>query len=280
MLVREPRSRNRQYLNLKSGELPFVGVDLWNGWEVSTLNENGIPVNGYIKILYPATNEYIVESKSLKLYLNSFNMTKMDSHTSDTVLEKLKTIVEKDLSALLETQVTVGVFSSSGKWQVAPSGHVISDIFDYETLESVCNPETFSASVYSESPDLLKSTKSDSSIVEGKYHSALLKSNCRVTGAPDWGDVFIYYRGSHIIDTCSILKYIISFRDECHFHEEICETIYKRFHDQFNPSELMVCCLYLRRGGIDINPIRVSDSKLLYSTFVNPSERFYKTLRQ
>ncbi len=95
------------------------------------------------------------------------------------------------------------------------------------------------------------------------FYSGLLKSNCRVTSQPDWGDVFIYIKSKNAIDAHSIKKYVVSYRDECHFHEEICECFYKRLKDAFDPSELLVMCLYARRGGIDINPVRASSKKLI-----------------
>ena len=104
------------------------------------------------------------------------------------------------------------------------------------------------------------------------FHSALLKSNCRVTSQPDWGDVFIYINTNRYIDKTSLLKYVVSFRGECHFHEEICECIYKRLHDKFNPEALFVMCLYARRGGIDINPVRASNVDLLYRLSNNLSD--------
>ena len=212
LLVREPRSSNRQHLGVVDSNLPFTGYDTWNAYEVSCLNANGVPITGFAKITYPCSNAYIVESKSLKLYLNSFNMTYFTSN-------------------------------------------VRSDIYRRQGYN-------------------------DQSVTEQKYHSSLLKSNCRVTSQPDWGDVYIYYKGSHSINPSSLLKYIVSFRDECHFHEEICETIYKRISDKFAPHELTVTCLYVRRGGIDINPIRSSKENNIYKVFTDPNVLFKKTARQ
>jgi len=132
--------------------------------------------------------------------------------------------------------------------------------------------------VYNETPDLLRVI--DSEIEEVYYHSALLKSNCRVTSQPDWGDVYIYMKGKQTVDPISLLEYIVSFRDECHFHEEICETIYKRLWDAVKPSELCVRCLYARRGGIDINPERASDEKLLHYTLSDQTVPHIKTPKQ
>jgi 7-cyano-7-deazaguanine reductase len=98
-----------------------------------------------------------------------------------------------------------------------------------------------------------------------------LKSNCKVTGQPDWGNIFIAYKAAHTIEPSSLLKYLISFRGENHFHEEIVETVYKRLYDLLAPEELTVVAFYTRRGGIDINPCRTTDLKLIPSEFPNPS---------
>ena len=114
-------------------------------------------------------------------------------------------------------------------------------------------------------------------------HSYSLRSNCRVTNQPDWGDVFMYYKGTRSLTEESFLKYIVSMRKENHFHEEICELIYKRLYDILNPEELFVACLYTRRGGIDINPVRASNSKLLLTIAYhlnNPYVLNTKTMRQ
>ena len=116
--------------------------------------------------------------------------------------------------------------------------------------------------------------------MEYKVSSKLLKSNCRVTSQPDWGDVYIYLKGKQLPTHESMLKYIISFRDECHFHEEICETIYKRLWDTFSHEELSVTCLYVRRGGWDINPQRCSHEHLIQDKLWDSTIPWSKTGRQ
>ena len=253
LLVREPRSNNRTHLDIQDDDLPFVGFDIWNAYEVSTLTENGLPVTGTVKIVYPCNSEYIVESKSLKLYLNSFNMYKCPGWGHRFVVEYLTGIITRDLRQLLETEVNV-VFNDNHKLNTTP----IFNLDDYITLENGRYLSTNWLPLdevvfdkYTESPELLE--LSDGHIptdccgsfsICQWYHSSLLKSNCRVTSQPDWGDVYIRLKSHHGVDPLSLLKYIISFRDECHFHEEICETIYKRLQDVYMPSELCVTCLY------------------------------------
>lgn len=273
LLVREPRQSNRKHLNIDDDNLPFVGYDIWNAYEFSCLCENGTPLTGIAKVVYPSSSKYIVESKSIKLYFNSFNMQKYTGNI-DEIIETVTGVIENDLSQLLETDVKTCIFlckdvNTANK----PFGS------DYITIENTTDTALLKCSIYKETPNILKGVKTEA-IYETKYHSSLLKSNCRVTSQPDWGDVYIYYKGEYDISKESLLKYIVSFRDECHFHEEICETIYKRIWDLFSPLELCVTCLYVRRGGIDINPTRASHVHLLDNDLINKSVQFTKTLRQ
>jgi 7-cyano-7-deazaguanine reductase len=276
LLVKEPRSNNRKHIDIKDDALPFYGNDTWNAYEVSALTDNGIPVVGIGKIVYPCSSKYIVESKSLKLYFNSFNMTKLGA-TQEEVRQKIADLAEKDLSILLETEVQVAIHSNTSV--VADQSNIYDEYFDENTitLEDKYNPGE--VTVYQETPELLEVQDIDTPTAF-KYHSALLKSNCRVTSQPDWGDVFISYKGKKTATPESLLKYIISFRDECHFHEEICETLYKRLNDALAPQELSVFCLYARRGGIDINPERVSSETLLHGALSNTEYSHIKMPKQ
>ena len=284
LLVREPRQSNRTHLDIQDEDLPFVGNDTWNAYEVSGLTDYGLPVTGIAKIVYPCSSKYIVESKSIKLYFNSFNMTSLGENAEE-VRNVIALRAAKDLSKLLETEVQVKVFSNDAiltgvvdafrEW-----GHDFATCKSstFITLEEEYPVEGVEFSIYSETPELLEVL--DSEVDEIFYHSALLKSNCRVTSQPDWGDVYIYMKGSKTVDPISLLKYIVSFRDECHFHEEICETIYKRLYDLVKPEKLCVRCLYARRGGIDINPERASSAELLHSTLSDCNVPFAKTPKQ
>jgi len=285
LLVREPRQSNRTHLGIKDNDLPFHGNDTWNAYEISALTNNGLPVVGIAKIVYPCDSEYIVESKSIKLYFNSFNMTKLGD-TAEDVLDEIGKIAAGDLSELLETKVLVrvhsnaralgeiNIFTAKEEWM-----HSENCTPNYITLEDEYPVEDIKFSVYTETPELLEEIE-DAPSEEVYYHSALLKSNCRVTSQPDWGDVYIYIKGKNTIDPISLLQYIVSFRDECHFHEEICEAIYKRIMDTIGPDELSVRCLYARRGGIDINPERASHTKLLHHTLSEVGVPHIKTPKQ
>ncbi len=281
LIVPEPRSNNRKHLDISEGNLPFVGYDIWNAYEVSALTDNGLPISGVAKIVYPCESKFIVESKSLKLYLNSFNMYKCGSSES-AVFEFLKKTISGDLSSSLETEVIVDILPS----RVKATGEPVFIDDKYHTLESIVPHERLygkDVNVYNETPGLLQVVDKWPAWAEGQpvfYHSSLLKSNCRVTSQPDWGDVYISYTAEKTVSPLSLLKYIISFRDECHFHEEICETIYKRLSDLLKPETLAVSCLYARRGGIDINPTRVSDKSVLNKKLTNASVLHAKTAKQ
>jgi len=280
LLVREPRQSNRLHLNISDDVPPFKGYDIWNAYEFSCLCAGGTPISGVAKIVYPATNKYIVESKSLKLYFNSFNMEKYEGSV-ESIIEKVEQIVAKDLSDLLETEVAVTI-APSGNEQPTYVPCFYQYNSNYVTLEDIVDVSALECNVYNETPQLLVGqwlVKELPSKLQ-YFHSSLLKSNCRVTSQPDWGDVFIYYKGKCELIPESLLQYIVSFRNECHFHEEICETIYKRIWDMFEPEELAVTCLYARRGGVDINPTRVSDERLYDPCLLDSSIMHAKMPRQ
>lgn len=294
LLVREPRQSNRVHLNISDDNLPFIGTDTWNAYEISGLTNNGAPVTGVAKIVYPCTNKYIVESKSLKLYFNSFNMTKL-GETAYDVQQAIERRASEDLSKLLETDVLVTIFNVSKgglsfqrsprkTWwddDVGPSKFYSIPV-EYQTLEDTVSLTDLTVDKYTECADLLQvDTTGKESVEEEFLHSSLLKSNCRVTSQPDFGDVFIYVKyNEKKLSSESLLKYIISFRDECHFHEEICETIYTRLWNFLEPKELAVKCLYTRRGGIDICPERVSNENLAHWELSTVTLMHTKTPRQ
>ena len=270
LLVKVPRYLNREGYGITGKE--FKGVDTWNAYEVSAITTKGQPVAGMLKIVCPSDSEFHVESKSIKLYLNSFNMTRLGSTAFDCI-KGIEARVKRDLDLLLNTDTTVTFHS----------------VLDYE------NNLTFQGySDIAELADLDKidftSFKSDASQLEGGYKpelsneirfkSNLLRSNCRVTNQPDWGDVFIYMKGENLPLPDSLAKYIVSHRTVSHFHEEICEMIFTHLTEAFKPERLMVACLYTRRGGIDINPIRATHSYLIPEFFTNPKYTISKTLRQ
>lgn len=276
LLVGIPRHLNRTQYNINDDSLPFVGFDTWNCYEFSTLADNGFPVSGVIRIVYPSDSPNIVESKSLKLYLNSFNMHKSgSSHWG--VLDFVEGKITEDLMQALGTNsVSVAFLDHNDKVRKP----LPDDVFD--TIEEHIDVYGIEFNQYNEDPNTLKVVVSDE-LTWKFHHSAALRSNCRVTNQPDWGDVFIVISGYKQVTQESLLQYIVSMRKENHFHEEICECIYKRLMDLLEPKELLVACLYTRRGGIDINPVRSSNEALLNTFARNLIEAYNlntKTLRQ
>jgi 7-cyano-7-deazaguanine reductase len=272
-LFRIPRDENRVKYNIDGSNLPFIGVDVWNCYELSFLTKNGLPVSRVVKLIYSADSEFLVESKSLKLYLNSFNMERFEASVENSIA-KVREIISRDLSDLLKTQVSVIFFNENDK-ELAP----FPDIKNINQYISQKEQEKIVFEHYTETPELLRSTKT-AEIHHYSFQSDLLRSNCRVTNQPDWGDLFVRISTKHALDFHSIIQYLVSFREENHFHEEVVEMIYKRFWNIFEAEELMIAAMYTRRGGIDINPIRASHESLLDSVFLSKEVRLAKTLRQ
>lgn len=275
LLVAIPRILNRKDYNIDNDKLPFIGFDVWNCYEVSTLLDNGYPVCGVLKIVYPSDSEFIVESKSLKLYLNSFNMCKLGANVN-IARNRVVTRVEEALKNILNCDVGVGWCERS----LSIPYPTKEDMFmKLETL--IENYEQIDFSNYEEDKNILEVTKLDNNpfIVS----TNVLRSNCRVTNQPDWGDVYIYINGPNTVTAESLLRYLISMRKENHFHEEICELIYKRLYDLLPQNKILVSCFYTRRGGIDINPIRSSHEYLITNYFnhvLNIYNYHDRTLRQ
>ena len=268
LLVKIPRNLNREGYGLTGKE--FTGVDVWNAYEVSAITTKGQPVAGMLKIVCPSDSENHVESKSIKLYLNSFNMTKIGETAADCI-SGIEARVKRDLDELLDTDTTVSFYASEFETENLSFSDEYLDLGEVTDLDKI----DFTA---------FKSDASQLEVVEGegqiKLRSNLLRSNCRVTNQPDWGDVFIYMQGNKIPSADSLAKYIVSHRTVSHFHEEICEMIFAHLTERFKPEQLMVSCLYTRRGGIDINPIRATHKMLIPEFFINPNYTIRKTLRQ
>ena len=247
LLVVVPREENRKIYNIESNNLPFMGYDVWHGYEFSVLTSKGLPVTRVLKLKYNCNNEFLIESKSLKLYLNSFNMSRFGESIKEC-LEICKNIIKKDLSDKLETEVEIEFISNSAKR--------IEIYNQFENIMDYVDEKELVINEFKEAPQVLEFEE----ITEVKeYYLTFdsLRSNCRVTHQPDFGDAFIYYKSSKHILESSLVKYLSSFRSEYHFHEECCEMIFKRLKDLLNGGdELFVSALYTRRGGIDICPSR------------------------
>lgn len=239
LLQAVPRSLNRDDLNL-GDELPFVGCDVWTLYELSWLNQNGLPQVAVGDVTLPATSPNLVESKSFKLYLNSFNQTKFTSWDDVT-----RTLI-KDLSACAGGEVKVEIHPVQ-TYSQQPIVDMTGECIDNQDI--VIDNYEFDA-------EYLQSSTSEE-LVEETLHSHLLKSNCLITNQPDWGSVEINYTGNKI-DREKLLRYLISFRQHNEFHEQCVERIYTDIMKFCKPSSLTVFARYTRRGGLDINPFRSS----------------------
>jgi 7-cyano-7-deazaguanine reductase len=238
-----PRAAKRAEIGVE-GRLPFFGADLWTAYELSWLTPRGKPVVAIAHFTVPCESPHIIESKSLKLYINSFSNTKFAS--ADEVLARLRA----DVTAAVWRGGVVG--SSVGVRLLPP------DLFDREQVHELdginLDRLDIECTDYSPRPDLLTAAV-DEQPVEETLVSNLLKSNCLVTGQPDWGAVQIRYAGPQI-DQGGLLRYLVSFRNHNEFHEQCVERIFTDIRRQCRPVKLAVYARYTRRGGLDINPFR------------------------
>ncbi|SDI49916.1 7-cyano-7-deazaguanine reductase [Pseudomonas flavescens] len=244
LLFAIPRAAKWAELGLSAQTLPYRGVDFWNCFELSWLLPSGKPVVAIGEFSIAADSPNIIESKSFKLYLNSLNQSVFASKA------ELVTVLERDLSATAGKAVGVRVRSLS---EVAKEG--------LATLPGVCIDDLdISVSTYeAPRPELLSCDASR--IVEEALHSHLLKSNCPVTGQPDWGSVVVEYRGA-ALQPASLLAYLVSFRQHADFHEQCVERIFLDLQRLLRPEHLTVYARYVRRGGLDINPYRTTLTQL------------------
>jgi 7-cyano-7-deazaguanine reductase len=230
-----PRLEGRQEIGLGK-TLPFRGADTWNAYEISWLNRKGRPEVAIGRFIFPCDTVNLIESKSLKLYLNSFNLERFDSSAA------VRSTTEADLSNTAGGPVAVNL-TPAKKFAAAcigsPPGQCLDDL-DIETHDFRIDPGTLD-------------TTGDQ--VEKTVFSNLLRTNCPVTGQPDWGTVVIRYRGQRI-DPEGLLKYIVSYREHTGFHENCVERIFTDISARCAPDRLLVMARFTRRGGLDINPWR------------------------
>lgn len=231
------RKTKRVDIGITSEKLPFYGFDYWNHYEVSWLNEKGKPIAALADIIYPCDTPNIVESKSLKLYFNSFNNSKFADAATVTAF------VKQDLQQRVGGEVFVNILPLADykEEKLLPGfDGICLDHLDIECSEYMVNPNLLQV---------------DNEIATEILYSDLLKSNCLVTGQPDWGSVQIAYKGKKI-NHASLLQYIVSFRNHTEFGEHCIERIFMDIMQHCKPKELTVYGRYTRRGGVDINPCR------------------------
>ena len=235
-----PISRETKWneLGLTAETLPYKGVDYWNCYELSWLTASGKPVVAIGEFAIPADSPNIIESKSFKLYLNSLNQSVFEG------AEALARVLERDLSAAAGAPVAVRVRSLAEVEAegVAPLAGACIDELDL-VIDNYSHPH----------PELLKV---EPVAADEALYSHLLKSNCPVTGQPDWGTVAVEYKGPNRLDHASFLAYLVSFRQHADFHEQCVERIFLDLQRLLMPERLTVYARYVRRGGLDINPCR------------------------
>lgn len=224
------------------------GVDVWQAFELSWLNLQGICKVAIARIRVPANSPNIVESKSLKLYLNSLNFTKFGD------MAEVQALIQKDLSACVGAEVSVEIvpIGGSGFEVQEPLGICIDEVLDTEGEVIAC--DDINSAILSQPPV--------HQVMTYQFHTNLLRSNCPVTSQPDWGTLSVSITTNKALDYQKILRYVLTFRQHNGFHEQCVERIFADFLVNFEPSALMVQANYTRRGGIDINPVRVLNHDL------------------
>jgi 7-cyano-7-deazaguanine reductase len=239
------RAPKREELGL-TGALPFLGADLWTAFELSWLNAKGKPQVAIAHFTVPCETPNIVESKSLKLYLGSYSNTKFAS--VDEVRQRLRTDLSEAVWRGAAAPARIGVRL------------LLPELFDQEPVHELDGLNLDRLDVectdYTPNAELLKAVSGEPPVVEVLV-SNLLKSNCLVTGQPDWGSVQVRYTGAQI-DQEGLLRYLVSFRNHNEFHEQCVERIFMDVWRRCKPSRLAVYARYTRRGGLDINPLRTS----------------------
>jgi 7-cyano-7-deazaguanine reductase len=240
-----PRQQQRTQIGVGT-PLPFYGVDIWNAYEISWLNPQGKPCVALAEFVIPCGSPNLIESKSFKLYLNSFNNTEF---ADASVVEQT---LRQDLSQAAGDEVQVQLVAMDTQLTPAGLSARLPGIY-LDALEVSCDTYTVTPAYLQITPD---------SMVNEVLVSDLLKSNCLVTGQPDWGSVQIAYQGPQI-DHAGLLKYIVSFRDHNEFHEQCVERIFMDILHYCQPQRLSVYARYTRRGGLDINPYRSTHANTL-----------------
>lgn len=238
LLQAVPRSLNREPLGLFPDSLPFSGADIWTLYELSWLNSKGLPQVAVGEVVLNANSQHLIESKSFKLYLNSFNQTRFADWG------EVRQTLERDLSACAKGEVRVALFRLN-EVEGQPIGHFNGYCIDEQDIE---------VEDYRFNADYLADA-TGSEIIEETLVSHLLKSNCLITNQPDWGSVMIRYKGPRL-DREKLLRYLISFRQHNEFHEQCVERIFNDVLRFCHPEALTVYARYTRRGGLDIIPWR------------------------
>lgn len=266
LLVPVERKLNRIDYGITNDD--FIGYDVWHAYEVSFLTEKGLPTTAVGKILIPSDTPRFIESKSMKLYFYSFNMERY-GQTREEGIRIIEETASRDLSAATGGEVKVKLFLKEDNIESFPEAQPIEELININNIEFL---------VFQEDETLIEVTNEPG---EAFVYIGNVRSNCRVTHQPDFSRMIIKYKSStKKLNLESLQKFVVSFRNENHFHEEVCEQMFKMLSDKLEADELMICMLYTRRGGIDICPIRVNKADLLEEKLIDINTLTRKTINQ
>jgi 7-cyano-7-deazaguanine reductase len=237
------RAKARSSLNVSANALPFNGVDVWTAYELSWLGASGKPEVAIAEIEIPCDSPNIVESKSLKLYFNSFNQSKLEN------AEAVTSLIAADISSVIGVDIEVRLYTLD-EYNQRGLDACPGDNIDGEDIIAANHDQ----------PDTGLLSFTSQSVVSEELNSHLFRSNCPVTNQPDWATLYIRYKGQQL-DRGALLQYIISYHNHQGFHEQCVEQIYLDLLELIRPLELTVYARFVRRGGLDINPFRTSTSQ-------------------
>jgi 7-cyano-7-deazaguanine reductase len=280
LLVPMPRHLAREEYNITGKE--FTGFDVWHCHESTFLLNNGIPVAGTLKIVYPADSEYMVESKSIKLYLNTFDMCKM-GFTIDGAVINYENQISKDLSSALKTSVRVYFHKNNADEKSVNPVKGYEDIYKYlndkiyyMTDIDYIGDKTYNITTKNNTPNSINHS------YPVKLSTNVLRSRCRHTKQKDTGSAYIYFavKPGYKINVENVLRQILQLREKNEFHEFCAEVLFTKFVGQEGIEDVMVSLLYARRGSLDINPVRTSNIKLIPEVMINPEIYTKKTMGQ
>ena len=264
LLVPLPRQLNRDKSGIISSE--FYGYEIWHAYEMSFLYSSGMPCTGVLRVRFGHDSQNMVESKSFKLYLNSFDLERFSS------IEEVENIIREDLTGAAGGDVQVTLHEANNCMFKTPSFE--SKFKNVDSLQIEINQ-------YTEDPTLLDS--GEESTGELTFHTTNLRSNCEITNQKDTGNCYIYMKGDRLPTLESLTKYVISFRDTQHFHENATEILYQTLNQKYRPEGIVVMDLYNRRGGLDIHSIRGTSKSLveqIVGSYDNVKLLFTKTSQQ
>ncbi|MGH8114458.1 MAG: NADPH-dependent 7-cyano-7-deazaguanine reductase QueF [Rhodanobacteraceae bacterium] len=235
------RADARKQLSIAPDALPFTGGDIWNAWEFSWLDARGKPCVAVVELRVPCESPCLVESKSLKLYLGGYAMTRFDD------AHDVRARIADDVSAQVGAPVEASLFEPSDFGRVAVADLAGESLDDQQIdIDEYGPPRTAHLC-----------TRAGARAVEEALVTLLFRARCPVTGQPDWASVQVRYRGIPI-DRAGLLRYLVSYREHPDFHEACVERVFTDIQQQCRPLALLVCARFLRRGGIDINPWRAT----------------------